>query len=645
MEASLSCEWIETNGGGSYAMGTIDRIPRRKYHSLLAIREPGRGEPFNALLDVGESVQSRQKSVKLLGFSFGDAVESEGASYLTDFQHRPHPQWSYRIGGTTLLRGIEMDAARDIVRVNYRVTVPADEAPVTVCLRPYLVQRPIHWLTRANPFLNGAVHFEAGGVYLQPYPDLPALHLSISGHDARFEMDGEWIKNLFYEQEQQRGYDAREDTFTPGQFRLELSGDCAFTLTVGTEQEPKKRKLLRVRPRKGSPKPFVARLELAAERYLATTRQGFHSIIAGYPWFGHWGRDAFVSLPGLCLERGAIADAEAILSSYGRPMGEWMRVHGAVCAIPELGLIMTGVDTPLLFARAVQMMREYAPRSRHDAFMPMVCNLLEALRTGADRRVKVTTDGGLYVEPGPWAMTWMDAMVGGVPVTPRHGFAVDLNALFHNASSFALHWAEARKGTDWRAFAETWEPLVHAGAQSFLRRFWSEERGYLADCVAGADAAPRANGALRPNQLWAFALPYSPLGAELDRIGRQCLERIRNELVTPVGLRTLAPSDPHYRGTYGGDQRRRDEAYHQGTVWPWLLGIYADSVQRILGPQAAQAEVQPILDRLDEHMEREACLGHISELFSGDAPHAPGGAPAQAWSAAETLRAAKRIGR
>lgn len=645
MEAALSCEWIETNGAGSYAMGTVDRIPRRKYHSLLAIREPGRGEPFNALLDVGESVQSQQKTVKLLGFSFGNTVESEGANHLTEFLHRPHPQWSYSVGGTTLRRTVELDPARDTVRLNYQVTIDPNEAPVTVCLRPYLAQRPIHWLTRANPFLNGAIHFEAGGIFMQPYPDLPPLHLSIRGQDARFELDGVWIRNLFYEQEQQRGYDAREDTYTPGQFRLELNEDCSFTLSVGTEREPKRRQVLRARSRARSPKTFVARLELAAERYLATTRQGFHSIIAGYPWFGHWGRDAFVSLPGLCLEQAAVAEAEAILSSYGRPMGEWMRAHGAVCAIPELGLIMTGVDTPLLFARAVQMTEEYAPRSRHGVFMPIVCNLLEALRAGADRRVKVTVDGGLYVEPGPWAMTWMDAMVGGVPVTPRHGFAVDLNALFHNAASFALRWAEAQKGQEWRAFAETWAPLVEAGGPSFLRRFWSEERGYLADCHAGTENSPGADGGLRPNQLWALALPFSPLGPELERIGTRCLERIRAELVTPVGLRTLAPSDPKYRGSYGGDQRRRDEAYHQGTVWPWLLGIYADSVQLILGQKAAQAEVEPILDRLDEHMEHEACLGQISELFSGDAPHAPGGAPAQAWSVAETLRAAKRIGR
>ncbi len=644
MEAGLSCEWIETNGGGSYAMGTVDRIPRRKYHSLLAIREPGHGEPFNALLDIGETVRSQQKTVKLLGFSFGNVVESEGFGYLTDFQHRPHPQWSYCVGGTTLRRSIELDSERDILRLHYHVTVDPKETPVTVCLRPYLPQRPIHWLTRANPFLNGAVHFEAGGVVMQPYSDMPALHLSVSGHEARFEMDGNWIKNLFYEQEQQRGYEAREDTFTPGQFCLELTGDCSFTLAVGTEQEPKKRRLLRARPRIRSAKTFVARLELAAERYLATTRQGFHSVIAGYPWFGHWGRDAFVSLPGLCLERGAIPEAEAILSSYGRPMGEWMRVHGAVCAIPELGLIMTGVDNPLLFARAVQMLEEYAPRSRHETFMPIVCNLLDALREGADRRVKVTSDGGLYVAPGPWAMTWMDAMVGGLPVTPRHGYAVDLNALFYNASCFALHWAEAQRGTEWGAFAQTWAPLVQAGGPSFMRRFWSEERGYLADCHSGAEGPSAADGGLRPNQLWAFALPYSPLGPELDRIGKRSLERIRDELLTPVGLRTLTPSDPKYRGTYGGDLRRRDEAYHQGTVWPWLLGIYTDSVQRILGPKAARAEIQPILDRLDEHMEREACLGHISEVFGGDAPHLPGGAPAQAWSVAETLRAAKRIG-
>jgi predicted glycogen debranching enzyme len=363
------------------------------------------------------------------------------------------------------------------------------------------------------------------------------------------------------------------------------------------------------------------RLEAAAEQYRLTTKSGFHSLIAGYPWFGHWGRDTFVSLPGFYLNTGNARDSRTaveILRSYGELI---------LGGLQRAEVNMTGADTPLLYIRAVQELKNFAPRASYLEFMPTVCKILNALKGGVDRRVHVSPDCGLWVDQGRWAMTWMDVMLDGQAVTPRSGFAVDLNALFLNAVQFALDWAE----TNDDKFTQEWKPLRDKGDDAFLKRFWSDKFGYLADTHNGETA----DFSLRPNQLWALALPHSPISRER---GAKILEIIQKELLTPVGLRTLSPKDPKYRGRYHGSARERDLAYHQGSVWPWLLGIYSDALIHIFGVKKVKEQLTPIIKRLTHHIEHEACLGQISEIFDGDAPHQPGGAPAQAWSVAELLR-------
>ncbi|MCM2278847.1 MAG: amylo-alpha-1,6-glucosidase [Oligoflexia bacterium] len=624
------CEWLEANPFGSFAMGSVDRIPRRKYHSLLTVREPRQGETLNVLAELGEYIDSGDRLFMLGAFDFGDRVEPKGYSHLREFSWDPHPRWVYDIDGARLERVVRLDRKTDSVHVSYAVRAGA--RPLRIRLRPFIACRPWHALTRENPFLNGASRDEGDGeLSFGFYESMPRVRMRVRGAVNRFvrrsEFGGEWVRGVFHSVERERGYDAIEDFYAPGEFELDVEGDASFTFEAGLGPLPQEASVKP--PKEASARTLIERLEQAGEKYLISTKKGFRSVIAGYPWFGHWGRDTLLCLPGLCLQSGDVRTAAGILESYGPLIVEALTTRGIVCDFPEKGLILTGIDVPLLYIRAVQAHAERATRTGFSEFMPIVCRILDALRSGADQRVRITEDGGLSVQDGPWATTWMDVLADGRPVTPRSGFAVEINALFFNALRFALEWAREHD----KGFAARWEPIAERAEEGFLGRFWSEERGYLADCVS--EAGP--DFSLRPNQLFAVGLPHSPLGR--DRSVR-VVEAVREALLTPVGLRTLATEDPKYRGRYSGGQAGRDSAYHQGTVWPWLLGIYADAVLKAEGLQRMRKDLEPVIQRLASHLEHEGCLGQIAEVFDGDAPHAAGGAPAQAWSVAEVLRVA-----
>ena len=245
----------------------------------------------------------------------------------------------------------------------------------------------------------------------------------------------------------------------------------------------------------------------------------------------------------------------------------------------------------------------------------------------------VDPQGFLFVDHGPWALTWMDALVDGYAVTPRQGYAIDLNALWLSGLQTVLRWAKKLRPE----FAEKWGEIAKKLSDHFEEKFWLQDQGFLTDTHDGHDP----DGQLRPNQLWALALP----GVPIQKAHKQrALAAVREKLLTPVGLRTLSPDDPAYQPFYRGSQTERDRAYHQGTVWPWLLGLYADAVTAVEGPDVAREEMMPVLAALSAHLRTEGCIGQLGEVFDGDAPHRPGGAPAQAWSVAEVLRVAKMAG-
>lgn len=622
-------EWLCTNRGGSFAIGTVDRVPRRKYHSLLTVREPGVGEPLNVVTELEDWFEVGNEVTALHNYDWGNSVEPDGAANLVAFE--PQPRWTYQFSGLTVVREIWMEDDEDAVWIRYAIQGVTE--PVRLRLRPMMACRPIHDLAVANPFLNGAITLDdRGGVQatIQPYPGLPTLVASLHGARGRFHPDGHWYRGVHYGWERLRGYDDSEDLFTPGEFRVALEEDTTLSVRLGTEPAPLPARQT-LRPAASQSGSFAEHLSRAADAYLVELSPKRSAVIAGYPWFGEWSRDALIALPGLCLARGRIREAIGILEALAS-----RRENSLIPNIPESGDVpsnLNSIDASLLFLRMTSLVAATNQSPRVTSLEKACLDLIEAILEGADPRVRVDDQGFLFVDSGPWALTWMDAMVDGQPVTPRSGYAVDLNALWLSGLRSAAPWASELRPTFLPMIEETAKKL----ADHFEEKFWLHDERFLTDTHDGHQPDRK----LRPNQLWALTLPGVPLAKDRRRAS---LEAIRRKLVTPVGLRTLSPDDPDYRGTYAGGQRERDLAYHQGTVWPWLLGLYADAVRSIEGAEAADDELLPILASLYAHFRAEGCVGQISEVFNGDAPHTAGGAPAQAWSVAEVLRVATVVG-
>lgn len=624
-------EWLEANGSGSFAMGCADRVPRRKYHSHFTIRDNGVGEAINILAELGETVATAGKVYLLYNLDFKNDIFPLGYQHLVSFSSDPYPCWQYQLDEIHLTRFLRMDRDRDTVRVRYDIS--GVKEPIKLVLDPLLCCRPIHRLAKENPFLNGAIDFGSNHneIAIEPYAGVPRLFMKVAGAKAEFIPAGRWDKPVYYKFEEERGYEAMEDLYSPGVFHVEIASDASIVFAISTTK-------IEDRPdfetdRSTSVAGDIAgNLSRAAEKYLITKHGGLHTVVAGYPWFGDRARDALISLPGLCLETGNHAQARMILEDFGDLFMRGMS--------PDLSggndQIQNGlIDSPLLYIRAVQLLGQRSGKSAIRAFMPIVYHLLNRFKNSQDGRIQVTSDGGLFLGPGAAPMTWMNVTRDDRQVTPRVGFVIEANALFYNAVHFALDWAEDNTHVD---FLKTWKPLMEDAEAAFMARFWSIESGYLADTFDGSVQ----DVSLRPNQLWALALPYSAV--PLSQATR-ALEKIRAELLTPVGLRTLARQDPRYRGVCEGKPHERDMAYHQGSVWPWLIGIYADAVAKVYGLDRSGAEVRPIINRIVTQARSRACVGHIPELYDGDEPHHPRGAPAQAWSIAETLRVVAKIGK
>ncbi|MGB5283041.1 MAG: amylo-alpha-1,6-glucosidase [Polyangiales bacterium] len=625
-EITPDAEWLSVNAGGSFAMGTIDRRPRRKYHSLLTVREPGVGEPVNMVAEVEEWLEVGDERIALHSYNWGSTVEPNGVDYLSRFE--PLPRWTYEFGGVTFTRELWLEDDDDAVWIRYSIEGLTE--PVDLRLRPLIRCRPLHELTSANPFMNGELDIQDGEslrVVMHPYEDVPAIIVSLHGAPGTFRPDGHWYEGVHYEWERERGYEDAEDLFTPGEFRLNVEQDGSFCIRLGTtpaaSHEPQ---VLSSMP--GSRRTFVQELDDAADAYLVRLAGNRTGIIAGYPWFGEWGRDSLIALPGLCLARNKVDEALAILESLAN-----RRENGLIPNIPQSGDVPSNtesIDASLLFIRATTLTSKRTRSRRITALQQTCLDLIDRIGDGADPRVHVDPNGFLFVDQGPWALTWMDALVDGWPVTPRQGYAVDLNALWLSGLTTALRWAKKLRPD----FVEKWGETAKKLSDHFEEKFWLQDEGFLTDTHNGH----HPDRQLRPNQLWALSLP----GVPIDKVRKkQALAAVRDKLLTPVGLRTLSPDDPSYQPLYRGGQTERDRAYHQGTVWPWLLGLYADAVEAIHGPEAVTEEMMPVLASLCAHLRTEGCIGQIGEVFDGDAPHRPGGTPAQAWSVAEVLRVAK----
>ena len=654
-ERLLTREWLVTNGLGGYASGTVGGAVTRRYHGILvaALAAPlGRTVMLNHLW---EEVRLPDGSVVVLGGTERvRGVDMPGASVLESFSlDTGLPVWRYALHGFVIEKRIVMPHFHNTVYVSYQLLEGA--APLRLRLRPSVQFRSYEDPVSLPP-LPYSLDVDADRYEIHAAPArLPPLRLLLRGGERRaFVLDARHDEHISYRVEQHRGYEAVGHLWSPGYLRAELTPESPVTLVASTEDwsailamdaadvreiERERRHRLIAHAMPAARYGAAAELVLAADQFvtrpagrvaeearaLAAGRE-LRTVIAGYHWFTDWGRDTMISLEGLTLCTGRHREAGFILRAFAQYVRDGLIPNMFPDKSTE-GLYHTADATLWFFHAAEAYLRHTGDRRLIDDLLPVFDDIV--------RRHVEGTRFGIGVDPSDellrqgaegYQLTWMDAKVDGWVVTPRRGKAVEINALWYNALRLLEGWKRAAGDS---ATADSIAQRAEQAAESFNRRFWYEEGGYLYDVI---DGDTPADDACRPNQVFAISLDHPVLAPE--RWGA-VLEVVRTRLLTPVGLRSLAPGHPDYKPRYFGDLRTRDAAYHQGTVWGWLIGPYVDAWLRC--HPADRSGARAVLHGLIEHLD-EFGVGTIAEIFDAEDPYTPRGCIAQAWSVAEVLR-------
>ncbi|HSP70500.1 MAG TPA: amylo-alpha-1,6-glucosidase [Bryobacteraceae bacterium] len=574
-------EWLETNGTGAFAMGTVAGVNTRRYHALLVASLKPPVERYVVLSRFEEEVVAGDRTFALGCCQYPGKLVDEGSRYVEEFLAEPCSTWRYNLGGITFERQVYLVPARQAVVVRYR-----SDHPLTLRIRPFLAYRDYHSLRHADD---------------SPYAGLPPLEFRPK---ANFAADPKWYFNIEYLAELDRGLDFREDLFTPGVLTIELQpGEWVPVCASLDGTEP-------AQPPKSKRDPFLVR-----------RADGKPTVIAGYPWFTDWGRDTMISLPGLLIAPGLLDQAREIIEGYLQFANQGMIPN----RFPDAG------DTPEYNTADATLWMFQAVRAwvqaggdrafLRDVFYPAAKEIITWHQRGT--RFDIAVDPEDHLLSAGAQLTWMDTRF-----TPRQGKPVEINALWHGALSLMAEWAQDLNDPA----AGEYQAEAGRVRDNFRARFWNPQRQCLYDVLT--PEGPVAQ--LRPNQLFAVSLPFGLLEPERARAVVRVVER---ELLTPVGLRTLAPDDPDYQPRYQGSPLERDGAYHQGTVWPWLLGPFIDSYLTAFGTTAENlAYCRRLVETLEAEAARDGCVGSIAEIYDAEEPRYPRGCPAQAWSVAEIAR-------
>src|SRR5579859_51180 len=687
LDADLAREWLVTNGLGGYAMGSVCGATTRSYHGLLvaAVRPPV--DRAVLITKVDETVTLPDASRVELGTNeyAGGAIAPHGFARLEGFALVGSiPRWTFRLSdGIALEKSVWMAHGYNATFVRYRYVAAAHMDSIQLTLTPFCLDRDHHGVTQGALDWRFLVDTEAAACTIRAFTGALPYRI-IAGPAARFTATGEWHWHVFHRAEHERGLPDTEDVYQPGTFTITLApGQTASLLlsagtslppelagiggerheaTVADAYEREQARCADLLSRAGARvvvDAMAARLALAADQFLvarpvptalpaptepqsllsgisreassvsaASARDDSITVIAGYPWFTDWGRDTMIALPGLTLTTGRHADAGGLLRTFARYISQGMLPN----RFPDGGAApeYNTVDATLWYFVAIG---RYLDATGDEALLselfPSLADIIAWHLRGTRFGIGVDpADGLLRAGASGVQLTWMDAKVDDWVVTPRRGKPVEINALWYAALSRMAAWAR-RLGAE----AGPYDAALAAVERSYWVRFWYEAGGYLYDVVDVEGQPGTVDSSFRPNQLFALSLAH-PL-IPLDK-AQHMLMRIEERLLTPMGLRTLAPDDPRYIGIYTGDQRSRDAAYHQGTVWPWLLGAYADALLALYGA-AAHARIRALLPPFEAHL-RTAGVGTISEIACANPPFAPCGCIAQAWSVAELLR-------
>jgi len=624
LEYSLGREMIRTNRAGSYSSTTLVGCNTRKYHGLLIcpIDEFG-GERFVLLSSLDVTVVNKDKSFNIGIRKYkGDHFSPRGHKYIEDYDVDNIPSRTYRVGGVILKQERVLVHYEEQLLIKYTVLEASE--PMKLQFRPFLAFRNIHQLTHSNLSANTKVDYIENGIESKMYDGFPSLKMQFSTN-VEFIPVPDWYFGVEYLEEQKRGYDYSEDLFTPGFFELKAQKGDIIIFSASTKEEKTSglnQKFTKTVTGKIPRDSFINCLRNAAQQFVEK-RGGKTLIIAGYPWFGAWGRDTFISLPGLALARHGLVLYREVLDTQVNNMKDGLFPNMDNASNPAFN----SVDAPLWFFWAVQQYIEHGGADGWERYGTAAKSVLNAFKNGTDFNIHMRGNGLIYADAPGKALTWMDAVVYGIPVTPRRGYAVEINALWYNAISFSLEMAA--KEND-KKFTKEYKMLPDLIKKSFLEIFWDDKLGYLADYVNDAEGK---NLFIRPNMVIAVSLPYSMLDKYQMKTVLDVADR---DLVTARGLRTLSPSNTLYHGVCNGNQEERDNAYHQGTVWPWLYGPFCEGWLKVYGQQGVQ-KVKKLIYGLEAVMSEHG-ISTISEIYDGDPPHSPQGAISQAWSVGEVLR-------
>ncbi|MEJ5327745.1 MAG: amylo-alpha-1,6-glucosidase [Candidatus Bathyarchaeia archaeon] len=650
---AIQREWLITNGLGGYAASTVLGLNTRKYHGLLvaALHPPGNRTVCLAKLD--EEVQAGNVVYPFGANEFHGKIFPQGHLFLKAFSVSPFPSYTYGVHSIKVKKTIFMPQEKNAVAALYKVLNGSD-SDVKFRIFPLLTCRHFHSVIdrwRTPLCFSQQQH----GSEVKLAFDMPKAAIAIRATTGRFIENPAWVERLYYREEANRGESSTDDCYQPGYFEVivprnreeefaivtaasENSQECTAILhTVGSTIADVKRQFkttMATRERmlaafyaslsQVPPSDWLNWLLLSADTFIVKGAEGRISVLAGYFWFETWGRDMFISLPGLLLTTGRFEEARRILLHFMSYCKRGLIPNYVDDKSGEAAY--NTVDATLWYVNAVLQFLKYT-----GDFKSVQKQLWEGLKTiisyherGTDFDIRVDSDGLLVHGP---RLTWMDAEVDGKAVTPRAGKAVEIQALWYNALKTMK--LLARKFEE-PSLAEKYEEMAQVAEKSFNEKFWNHKNSCLFDVVETA----YADATLRPNQIIAVALDFTML--DQDRC-MKVVDATRRELLTPFGLRTLTPKAPSYKGMYVGDRQSRDQAYHNGTVWPWLLGPYVTALRK--AESCNTHDLKNFLMPLFTEQLTQAGLGTLSEIFDGDPPHLPRGCIAQAWSIAEPLRA------
>ncbi len=644
IEELLSYEYLLTNTRGGYSASTIVGCNTRRYHGLLiGTLDP----PANRILGLSnllETIITDGNLCHLTTFEFNEKFSPAGFGYIERFTRDAGVHFDYRLDGIEMTKSVYLSRNDDIVLVQYDFR--AVEKSFDFTLRPFAALRDFHSLQKSYAPLCSAQLDE--GLFI--CHDVPgSCELLINCNKMTFVKDPQWWFNFVYRADRSRGQDFLEDLWAPGFYKCTVNSPrkIVFKACLGNPCDVKKIGRTKVKTVVAelnktqhlivagakTKDETIRNLALASDQFICRrqTDQNIRTtLLAGFPWFFDWGRDAFISLPGLLLATGRYEESRSVLTTFAAAADEGM--------IPNRfddrsqTAYFNSIDASLWFINAAfQYLKAAGDETTFtEQLLPVILQIVESYSSGTRFGIGADSDGLITGGNEDTQLTWMDAKFDGVAFTPRHGKAVEVNALWFNA---LCHLSKFYANGD-NEKANHFDGLAKTVSRSFIDLFWNEKTGYLNDCVYPDGTVDTS---CRCNQILAVSLEFSPLAGEQQR---RIVEVIESELLTPYGLRTLSPKDANYKGFYSGPQYQRDESYHQGTVWAWLMGPFIEAYLKVnrSSPQSRQ-KAREFIGPLIEHLTGQACLGSISEIFDGEPPHEPKGCFAQAWSVAEVIRA------